>query len=60
MNADEVYRHIVVQLARAGIVGPHLENLPLEGEFSEEEAERLAREAIVYIEAKEKHARKWD
>lgn len=52
MNAYEVYRHIIVRLAKAGIVGPQLRDLPYEGEFTEQEAERLAEEAVDYIEAK--------
>ncbi|MDY3619141.1 hypothetical protein [Agathobaculum sp.] len=54
MNADEVYRHIVVKLARAGIVSPQLGKLP-EQDYSEAEAERLAEEAADFIEAKAKH-----
>ncbi len=52
MNADEVYRHIIVRLAKAGIVGPQLRDLPREGNYTEQEAERLAEEAVDYIEAK--------
>lgn len=55
MNADEVYRHIVVRLARAGIVSPQLSDLPTQGEYSDLEAERMADEAVDYIEAKLKH-----
>lgn len=51
MNADEVYRHIVVRLAKAGIVGPQFHHLPREGNYTEEEAERLAEEVVDYIEA---------
>ncbi len=52
MSADEVYRHIVVRLAKAGIVGPQLRDLPREGNYTEQEAERLAEEVVDYIEAR--------
>ncbi len=54
VNANEVYRHIVVRLARAGIVGPQLRELLPERNYTEQEAERLAEEVVDYIEARQK------
>lgn len=55
MNANEVYRHIVVRLAKAGIVSPQLEDLPGRHDFTELDADRIADEAVDYIEAMLKH-----
>lgn len=56
MNSDEVYRHIVVRLAKAGIVSPQISELPHRQEYSDQEADRLADEVVDYIEAKLKHS----
>lgn len=55
MNADEVYRYIVVEMARNGMVSPHFEKLPIDREFSEDEARQLANEAVDFLDAKLKH-----
>ncbi len=54
MNADEVYRHIIVRLAKAGIVAPQLRELPREVNYTKQEAERMADEVVDYIEARMK------
>lgn len=58
MNADEVYRQIVVALARAGIAAPCISEISEIREYSEKEAERIANEAVAYIEAAIKLGRK--
>lgn len=58
MKAEEVYRQIVVALARAGIAAPCIKEISETREYSEKEAERIANAAVDYIEAAIKHGRR--
>lgn len=58
MKTEEVYRQVVVALARAGIAAPCIQEISETREYSEKEAEQIANEAVDYIEAAIKLGRK--
>ena len=55
MRAEEVYRQVVVALARAGIAAPCITEISGTRDYTEAEAELIANEAVDFIEAKIKH-----
>lgn len=55
MRAEEVYRQVVVALARAGIAAPCITELSDTRDYTKSEAEMIANEAVDFIEAKIKH-----
>ena len=57
MRAEEVYRQVVVALARAGIAAPCITEISDTRDYTAAEAELIANEAVDFIEAKIKHGK---